>query len=104
LRETLHSGYLNEVTGSGLVGAKAVQSSLAMVFNYVNKILYHFQDEKKSIDLAYRTLRKYTLKFFTGSKIIYEHTFDYELGKHREVYDKMIEEIDKLQSDEQTFS
>jgi hypothetical protein len=104
LRETCHSGYLNEVSANGLVGAKAVQSSLAMLFNYVNKILYHFQDEKKSIDLAHRILRKYTRKLFAGCKVIYEHTFEYELGKHIEVYNQIIEELDRQQSDELKIS
>jgi hypothetical protein len=87
LREEYQSDYLLSQLNSGLLAAQAVHSSLASFFNYVNCILYHFQNEEKSIDLAYGVLRKYINGFFIGCKLIYEHSCEYEMGNHLKVFE-----------------
>ncbi len=101
LREELHSDYLQKIAKDGLVGARAVYSSLANFFNQINKVLYHFQDEEKAINQAHKLLKKYLYKFFTGCRVIYSNATEYEIGKHAEIYSKIIEDIAQLEPEDQ---
>ncbi len=96
LKEEYQTEHLEELGNIGLVFMKAVNSSLTLYFNIINKVLYHFQDEEKSIDAAYRLMRKYMLRFFEGCKIICAHVDEYEVGRHIEIYNKVIAATDSI--------
>lgn len=96
LKEEYQTEHLEELGNIGLVFMKAVNSSLTLYFNIINKVLYHFQDEEKSIDAAYRLMRKYMHRFFEGCKIICAHVDEYEVGRHIEIYNKVVAATDSI--------
>ncbi len=96
LKEEHQADYLLELGNMGLVFMKAVHSSLTLYFNSINKVLYHFQDEEKSINAAYRLMRKYMLRFFEGCKIVCGHVDEYEIGRHIEIYNRVVLATDNL--------
>ena len=96
LKEEYQADYMEELSNMGLVFMKAVHSSMTIFFNDINTVLFYFQDEKKSIDLAYQLMRKYMLRFFEGCKIICDHVDEYEIGKHIDIYNKAVTVADSI--------
>lgn len=95
LREEYQSDYLISKLNSGILAAHAVHSSLTSFFNYINRVLYHFQSEEKSIDLAYALLKKYLRAFFIGCKLIHEHVYEYEMVKHLKFFEPVRKIVDE---------
>ncbi len=97
LREEYQAEYLKGHGDAGVAPSKAIGSTYEMFMVLLNQLLYFYNDEQKSIDLAYEMVRRYLRRLFTGARLIYSKVLDFQLGRHRKYVEAAIRAADEVE-------